>query len=149
MFRDALRKAPADQVARLTEPGAASVPAADNAALLDALPLLDVDPSRLPEDLQRRLHRAFGLEVRYSRPGGEVTSRVTIPGHMVDARVAVTREMDLGNRKSGITTEVLMPDCGTRGERTGRNRQHRSRPPGAPGGGPRTWERGDPPAGRG
>ncbi|GFH35709.1 hypothetical protein SCWH03_19310 [Streptomyces pacificus] len=54
MFRDTLRKAPADQLARLTEPGAASVAAADNAALRDALPLLDVDPSRLPEDLQRR-----------------------------------------------------------------------------------------------
>ncbi len=143
VFRDAIRKehgtlsaqrkALADQLARLNEPALASVAAGDNAALLDALPLLDVDLSRVPEEIQRRLYRAFGLEVRYSRPREEVTLRVTIPAHMVDALVAITREVDQWNKKSGTSTEVLMPDCGTREERTGQNRQIRSHLSSAPG----------------
>ncbi len=101
----AQRKALAEQLARLN-----ALPATDDAvdpsALLDVLPHLDVDLSLVPEKIQRRLYAAFGLEVRYSRPREEITLRVTIPGHMVDGLVSVTRELEPWNKN-----RVPAPRC--------------------------------------
>lgn len=111
------RKPLAEQLARLDEP----VPAADttNEALLDALPHLNVNLTHVPEEVQRRLYAAFSLEVRYSRPRKELALRVTIPGHMIDGLVAVTRELDPWHKKSGARTEVRTPDLDTCHMRTG------------------------------
>lgn len=122
-FRDAIRQEHAtlgtqrtelaEQLARLEAPKQAAHPA-DTAALLDALPYLNVDLARVPEELQRRLYNAFVLEVRYSRPREEVTLRVTIPGHLLDGLVAITRELDPWNKESSACTKVLALDHGTR-----------------------------------
>ncbi|MFV5995160.1 hypothetical protein ACNPQM_22585 [Streptomyces sp. NPDC056231] len=147
-FRDAIRREHAtlgaqreqlaEQLARLQSPKQAADPA-DTAALLDALPHLDVDLALVPEEIQRRLHSAFGLEVRYSRPREELTLRVTIPGCLVDGLVSVTRELEPWNKKSDARTEVLASDHGTRGRRARRNRRVRSHFSSAPGGGLGAW----------
>ncbi|MCX5321761.1 recombinase family protein [Streptomyces sp. NBC_00120] len=95
-FRDAIRqehatlsgqrKQLAEQLAHLRAPQQAVRPA-DSAALLDALPHLDMDLALVPEEIQRRLYSAFGLEVRYSRPREELTLWVMIPGCLVDGLV--------------------------------------------------------------
>ncbi|MEU2423688.1 hypothetical protein ABZ619_22130 [Streptomyces sp. NPDC007851] len=54
---------------------------------------LDVDLGLVPEDMQRRLYNAFGLEVRYSRPREELTLRVMVPGFLVKGPVSVTHEL--------------------------------------------------------
>ncbi len=141
-FRDAIRREHAtlgsqreqlaEQLARLNTPKPAAG-SGDTAALLDALPRLDVDLALVPEEIQRRLYDAFGLEVRYSRPREEVTLRVTIPGNMVDGLASVTRSLDPWNKKSGPRTEVREPDHGTQDGQAGQNRQIRSHLLGAPG----------------
>lgn len=141
-FRDAIRREHAtlgrqrtelaEQLARLEAPKQAAHPA-DSAALLDAIPRLNIDLALVPEELQRRLYNAFGLEVRYSRPREEVTLRVTIPGHLLDGLVAVTRELDPWNKESGARTEVLAPDHGTRDGQSRQNRRIHSHSLGAPG----------------
>lgn len=68
------------------EPPKQAARPADNAALLDAIPRLNIDLAWVPEEIQRRLYNAFGLEVRYSRPGEELTLRVTIPGHLLGTK---------------------------------------------------------------
>lgn len=140
-FRDGIRKehallgaqckALSEQLTRLEIPEA--VAKSDNAALLDALPYLNIDITLLPEEKQRELYEAFGLEVRYSRPGEQLTLRVTIPGHVVDALASITRGLDVGNKKSGARTEVLAPDHGTRVAKPGHNARSRSHVLGAPG----------------
>jgi site-specific DNA recombinase len=141
-FRDAIRrehatlgtqrKQLAEQLACLQAPKqAASL--ADSAALLDALPHLDVDLALVPEEIQRQLYTAFGLEVRYSRPREEVTLRVTIPGYLLDGLVSVTRELKPWNKKSGPRTEVLEPDHGTQGGQARQNRRVHSHVSSAPG----------------
>ncbi|GGR67491.1 hypothetical protein GCM10010252_01550 [Streptomyces aureoverticillatus] len=127
----AQRKALSEQMARLETPGPVAKP--DNAALLDALPYLKVDLTRVPEEKQRQLYDAFGLEVRYSRPREELALRVTIPGHMVDALARITRGLDMGNKKSGARTEVLTPDHGTRARKSRHTARSRSHVVGAPG----------------
>ncbi|MFJ6589573.1 recombinase family protein [Streptomyces violaceusniger] len=141
-FRDAIRREHAalgkqrtelaEQLARLEAPKP-EVRSVDSAALLDALPRLDIDLALVPEEIQRRLYDAFGLEVRYSRPREEVTLRVTVPGHLLDGLVAVTRELDPWNKKSGARTEVLAPDHDTRGGQTRHNHRVHSHPLSAPG----------------
>ncbi len=141
-FRDAIRqehatlgaqrKALAEQLACLNaQPTTGN--AVDPSALLDALPHLDVDLSLVPEKVQRRLYSAFSLAVRYSRPREELTLRVTIPGHMVDGLVSVTRELEPWNKKSGSRTEVLEPDHGTRSGQSRQSRRVRSHLSSAPG----------------
>lgn len=105
----------------------------DNEALLDALPYLDVDLTRVPEEKQRQLYEAFGLEVRYSRAREELGLRVTIPGHAIDALASITRGLDAGNKETGASIEVLAPDHGTRVLKTGRNSRSYSPFLGAPG----------------
>ncbi|WP_405590028.1 recombinase family protein [Streptomyces sp. NBC_01190] len=141
-FRDAIRREHAtlgaqrtqlaEQLARLKTPKPAARHS-DNAALLEALPLLDVDLALVPEEIQRRLYTAFGLEVRYSRPREEVTLRVTIPGHQLDELTSVTRELAPWNKKSDALTEVSAPDHDTQHGRTRQNRHARSHVVGAPG----------------
>ncbi|MGW1625977.1 hypothetical protein [Streptomyces sp. NPDC002172] len=128
----AQRQQLAEQLAHLQSPKQVAQPA-DSAALLDALPHLDVDLTLVPEEIQRRLYNAFGLEVRYSRPREELTLRVTIPGHLLDGLVSVTRELDPWNKKSGPCTEVLEPDHGTRNGQARQNRRDRSHFSSAPG----------------
>lgn len=141
-FRDAIRREHAtlgtqrttltEQLARLEAPKP-EVRSVDSAALLDSLPCLDIDLALVPEEIQRRLYDAFGLEVRYSRPREEVTLRVTVPGHLLDGLVAVTRELDPWNKKSGAHTEVLAPDHDTQSGQTRHNRRIHSHPLSAPG----------------
>ncbi|MGW5662854.1 recombinase family protein [Streptomyces sp. NPDC003758] len=141
-FRDAIRqehatlgaqrKELAEQLTRLQAPKQAASPA-DSAALLDALPHLDLDLALVPEEIQRRLYTAFGLEVRYSRPREEVTLRVTVPGYLLDGLVSVTRELEPWNKKSGPRTDVLEPDHGTQGGQTPQKPRVRSHPVSAPG----------------
>jgi len=152
-FRDAIRQEHAtlgarreqlaEQLARLQSPKQAADPA-DTTALLDALPHLDVDLALVPEEIQRRLYNAFGLEVRYSRPREELTLRVMIPGCLLDGLVSVTRELDPWNKKSGARTEVLAPDHGTQGGQSRQNRHVRSHFSSAPGGGHGAWGLGEP-----
>lgn len=88
----AQREQLAEQLADLRAPKQA-VRAAANAALLDAVPHLDVDLALVPEELQRRLYSAFGLEVRYSRPHEELTLRVTIPDCLLDGLMFAAHEL--------------------------------------------------------
>lgn len=100
-FRDAIRqehatlggqrKQLAEQLARIRVSKHAVRPA-DSEALLDALPHLDLDLALVPEEIQRRLYSAFGLEVRYSRPREELTLWVRIPGYLLDGLVSAARE---------------------------------------------------------
>ncbi|SEE21966.1 hypothetical protein SAMN05428945_6820 [Streptomyces sp. 2224.1] len=92
-----------------------------------------MDLALIPEEIQRRLYNAFGLEVIYSRPREELTLRVTLPGCLVDGLVSVTRELGPWNKKSGARTEVLAPDHGTRGGQVRQNRHIRSHFSSAPG----------------
>ncbi|MGW7423653.1 recombinase family protein [Streptomyces sp. NPDC054813] len=119
-FRDAIRQEHAtlgaqreqlaEQLAHLESPKQAVRP--DSAALLDALPHLDVDLALVPEEIQRRLYNAFGLEVRYSRPREELTLRVTIPGRLVDGLVSAAREPEPWNKRSGARTVFPFPEHG-------------------------------------
>ncbi|MFM9446924.1 recombinase family protein [Streptomyces acidiscabies] len=127
----AQRKVLSDQLARAEE--AASQSPQNNTRLLEALPLINVDLTRVPEEKQRELYDAFNLEVRYSRPTEEITLRVTIPGHMIDELAAITRKLDPGNKKSGASTRVLAPDDDTRDVKPGQKPQPRSHLLGAPG----------------
>ncbi|MEU9992071.1 recombinase family protein [Streptomyces sp. NPDC048045] len=67
---------------------------ADGPALVDQPLHLDVDLGLIPEEMQRRLYKAFGLEVRYSRPREELTLRVMVPGFLVKGPVPVTHELE-------------------------------------------------------
>ncbi|MEU2490056.1 recombinase family protein [Streptomyces sp. NPDC007883] len=89
---DAQREQLAEQPAHLRAPKQA-VRAADNAPLLDAFPHLDVNLALVPEEIQRRLYSAFGLEVRYSRPHEELTLRVTIPDYLLDGLMLTGHEL--------------------------------------------------------
>ncbi|WP_234438545.1 recombinase family protein [Streptomyces sp. NRRL S-340] len=88
----AQREQLAEQLAHLRAPKQA-VRAAANAAPLDAVPPLDVDLALVPEEIQRRLYSAFGLEVRYSRPHEELTLRVTIPDYLLDGLMFAAHEL--------------------------------------------------------
>lgn len=118
----AQRKALSAQLAGTND--TASRPAQNDPRLLEALPLINVDLTRVPEEKQRELYDAFNLEVHYSRPTEEITLRVTIPGHMVDELAAITRKLDQGNKKSGASTQVLAPDHGTRDRKPGQKPDH-------------------------
>ncbi|MGC0400536.1 hypothetical protein RKD27_003180 [Streptomyces sp. SAI-126] len=99
-FRDAIRREHAtlgaqrqqlaERLAHLQSPKQVAQPA-DSAALLDALPHLDVDLTLVPEEIQRRLYNAFGLEVRYSRPREEL-SRFRVATDRMTPVVCATHE---------------------------------------------------------
>ncbi len=127
----AQRRALAEQLARLDVPEPAAQP--DYSALVDMLPLLDVDLALLPEEKQRRLYEAFGLEMRYNRPEKTLTLQVAIPAHLVDELASITRELDSGNKKSGTPAKAAVPDHGTQIPKSGHNVQLRSHVLGAPG----------------
>ena len=48
------------------------------AALLNVLPITSKDLTQLPHAVQRQLHDAFHLQLRYNRPQHRVTIRVTV-----------------------------------------------------------------------
>ena len=61
-----------------------------NPALLDRLPIVQADLSRLPEDLERELFRAFQLQVRYHHPTRRVTLRTTLDERALRQLIATT-----------------------------------------------------------
>ncbi|WP_328410783.1 recombinase family protein [Streptomyces violaceus] len=105
----AQREQLAEQLAHLRAPNQGVRPT-DIAAPLNALPHLDVDLSLVPEEIQRRLYSAFGLEVRYCRPREELTLRVTIPGCLADGLLSAAREPGPWNKKSGARTIFPFPE---------------------------------------
>jgi hypothetical protein len=109
------------------------VPTGGDPGLLDALPVLPIDLARVPEGLQRRLFDAFQLDVTYDRSREELTLRVTIPAHGVDALVSLTREMDPVNADTGANSILSAPDHGTHKDKPGHSDQLCSHVLGAPG----------------
>lgn len=61
-----------------------------NPALLDRLPIVQADLSRVPEDLERELFGAFQLQVRYHQPTRRVTLRATIDERALRQLIATT-----------------------------------------------------------
>ena len=68
--------------------------------LLQALPELPLRLADIPEPLQRSLYEASQLQVRYHRPGHEVTIRVAIRAETVDTiSQAVNRIAEYDNKR--------------------------------------------------
>ncbi|WP_242903683.1 hypothetical protein [Actinomadura terrae] len=65
-------------------------PAGDDAELLNLLPSLPLRLAELPEDLERQLHEAFQLQIRYNRTRHEVTIRVTVREDTVEMLAKAT-----------------------------------------------------------
>jgi site-specific DNA recombinase len=61
-----------------------------NPALLNRLPIVQADLSRLPEDLERELFGAFQLQVRYHQPTRRVTLRASIDERALRQLIATT-----------------------------------------------------------
>ncbi len=100
-FRDAIRAEHAalgrklkTHRSRLAELAAtpATTLAADE-ALLDALPHLALDVTRLPDAEQRRLFDAFNLELRYSRAREDLHLQVTLRAAAIEAQRTVALEV--------------------------------------------------------
>jgi hypothetical protein len=45
----------------------------------------------MPEELQRRLYDAFGLEIRYNPDGHQATIRITLSADTIDGVATTTR----------------------------------------------------------
>ncbi len=96
-------------------------------ALLDALPHLALDVSRLPDPEARRLFDAYELQLTYSRPREDLTLQVTLRAATIEAQRTVALEVaqTIGARpqagvcacKTGVDTKVSTPDHGTRAHR--------------------------------
>lgn len=125
------RKALSEQLGRMDAPEPSG--RVGDAALLDALPMLNVDVRRLPEEKQRQLYEAFGLEVRYSRPREDVSLRVTIAGHLVHELRDVADGLQTGHPKSNSSVEAGSHGYSTQSGKSGYDAPFRSHVLGAPG----------------
>jgi site-specific DNA recombinase len=76
-----------------------------NPALLDRLPIVQADLSRLPEDLERELFGAFQLQVRYHQPTHRVTLRATIDERALRQLIATTGKI-VNQDPHGATQET-------------------------------------------
>jgi DNA invertase Pin-like site-specific DNA recombinase len=84
----------------------AATPGNGDTAILDHLPVLDVNVANLPDELQRELFDAFRLQIRYHQPTRRVTLRVTINGDIIDRLLAVLSVEPTGIEK-GATASPL------------------------------------------
>ena len=125
------RKALSDQLDRMGAPEPSNQ--VGDAVLLDALPMLNVDVTQAPEEKQRQLYEAFGLEVRYSRTREDVKLRVVIPGHLVHQLTDVARGLQAGREESKSHVEEASNDHGTQSDKSGDAAPFRSHVLGAPG----------------
>lgn len=125
------RKALSEQLGRMDAPEPSD--RVGDAALLDALPMLNVDVRTLPEEKQRQLYEAFGLEVRYSRPREDVRLRVTVPGHLMHKLRDVANGLQPGHPKPNGSVEADSHGHGTQSGKAGDDAPFRSHVLGAPG----------------
>jgi site-specific DNA recombinase len=94
------------------EPGA---PGATDVRLLDELPIMRADLSRVPEDLERELFAAFQLQLRYHHPTRGVTLRVTIDGQALPRLLATGQAIGRSTgTATGTPTEKSPAALGTR-----------------------------------
>jgi site-specific DNA recombinase len=87
--RDRLRELEHEKLQKLQELSSLEAQAFDTppqaVELLDELPLIDFEPSSVPEASLRRLFEAFRLEVRYDRPKNHAYCRVTLSDDSVQS----------------------------------------------------------------
>jgi hypothetical protein len=75
------------------------------------LPIIEGDLDRLPEDVERDLHDAFGLQVRYHQPTRRVIIRVTIDGEAIPRLAAASHAIKTLTRPSRQTTRPRVPEA--------------------------------------
>jgi site-specific DNA recombinase len=80
--------------------------------LFDALPQTAIDLTQLPEDDQRELYNAFGLEIRYNALRREVTLRVSLDGETAPLLSAnINRTIQGSHQRDEPKTETPGPEA--------------------------------------